>query len=55
MQSTITSPGTYSISGTLNNGQIVVDSQVGRGTVMKVLLPLFDSHAEPEPAARSAA
>ena len=35
-------------------GQIVVDSQVGRGTVMKVLLPLFDSHAEPEPVVRSA-
>ena len=32
-------------------GQIDVDSQPGQGTVMKVLLPLFDSHAEPEPAA----
>jgi signal transduction histidine kinase len=36
-------------------GQIEVDSQAGRGTVMKVLLPLFDSHAEPVTAAGSAA
>lgn len=36
-------------------GQIQVDSQPGRGTVMKVLLPLFDSHAEPEAGLRSAA
>jgi putative PEP-CTERM system histidine kinase len=36
-------------------GQIEVDSHPGQGTVMKVLLPLFDSHAEPEPALRSPA
>jgi signal transduction histidine kinase len=36
-------------------GQIDVDSRPGEGTVMKVLLPLFDSHAEPVAAAGSAA
>ena len=30
-------------------GHIEVQSQPGQGTVMKVSLPLFDSHAEPEP------
>ena len=36
-------------------GHIEVQSHPGQGTVMKVSLPLFDSHAEPEPGLRSAA
>ena len=34
-------------------GQLNVDTEPGRGTLMTVLLPLFDSHADPEPARES--
>jgi putative PEP-CTERM system histidine kinase len=36
-------------------GRIEVDTHPGRGTVMKVLLPLFDSRTEPEAAPQGAA
>jgi C4-dicarboxylate-specific signal transduction histidine kinase len=36
-------------------GRIEVDTHPGRGTVMKVFLPLFDAHAEPEAASLGAA
>jgi signal transduction histidine kinase len=36
-------------------GRIEVDTHPGQGTVMKVFLPLFDAHAEPEATVQSPA